>query len=158
MRHAVCLAAALAIFSAASHAESMAASARAQSSIDVRIVIPAFVRVKAQTDPGVVPIAEADVARGYVDVEDATSVMLTSNSAQGFAISVAFDETVVSRVALRVDGRAFEAAAAGTSLHVPAPRLIDKALRVGYRLFLAPGTVAGTHRWPVLLRFAPTAI
>jgi hypothetical protein len=117
-----------------------------------------MVRVKAQSDPAVVPIAQADVARGYVDVDEATSLVLTSNNPSGFAMSVAFDERIVSRVAVRIDGRVFEAASQGSALHVQAPKWIGKALRVGYRLFLAPGTSAGTYRWPVLLRFAPTAV
>lgn len=144
----------LAIAMFAAHAESAIGQSRAQVGIDVRIVIPAFARVKTQSDPGVVPIAKADVARGYVDVEDATSLVLTSNSPSGFAMSVAFDETIVSRVAVRIDGRVLEAAAQGSALHIQAPKLVEKAVRVGYRLFLAPGAVAGTCRWPVLLRWA----
>ncbi|MGZ5073768.1 MAG: hypothetical protein ACXWBL_11550, partial [Usitatibacter sp.] len=76
-------AAAFALFAlagAGAHAGSAIAPARAQASVDMRIVVPAFVRVEAQASPGVVPIGEADVARGYVDVDDATSLVLTSNS------------------------------------------------------------------------------
>ncbi len=159
LRRAACaLAGMLAIAMPAAYAESAIGQSRAQAGIDVRIVVPAFVRVKAQSDPGVIPIAEADVARGYVDVEDATSLVLTSNSPSGFAMSVAFDERIVSRVAVRIDGRVLEAAAQGSALHIQAPKLVEKAVRVGYRLFLAPGAAAGTYRWPVLLRFAPTSV
>ena len=148
---------ALAIAAPGAHAESETGTSRAQAGIDVRIVIPAFVRTRSQSDPAEVPIGEADVARGYVDLDEATSLVLTSNSPTGFTMAVAFDERLVSRVAVRIDGRVLEAAAPG-EIHVASRMIVDKALRVGYRLFLAPGASAGVHRWPVMLRFAPTAV
>ncbi|MGZ5104911.1 MAG: hypothetical protein ACXWHB_10720 [Usitatibacter sp.] len=154
-------AAAFALFAlagAGAHAGSAIAPARAQASVDMRIVVPAFVRVEAQASPGVVPIGEADVARGYVDVDDATSLVLTSNSRSGFAMSVVFDERIVSRVAVRIAGLALEAASQGSALHVQAAQMVAKPLRVGYRLFLARGAVAGTYRWPVILTFGPLAV
>jgi hypothetical protein len=151
------LALALAIAAPAAHAESVAGASRAQASIDVRIVIPAFVRTNSRSDPAEVPIGEADIARGYVDLDEATSLVLTSNSSSGYMVSVAFDERLVSRVAVRIDGRTLEAAAPG-EIHVPSRKVVDKLMRVGYRLFLAPNAAAGVHRWPVMLRFAPTAV
>jgi hypothetical protein len=151
------LAFALAIAAPAAIAESAAGIPHAQASIDVRIVIPAFVRTKAQSDPAEVPIGEADIARGYVDLDEATSLVLTSNSSSGYMVSVAFDERLVARVAVRIDGRTLEAAAPG-EIHVPSRKIIDKPLRVGYRLFLAPHAAPGVHRWPVMLRFAATAV
>jgi hypothetical protein len=159
LRRAACaLAGMLAIAMPAAYAESAIGQSRAQAGIDVRIVIPAFVRVKARSDPGVIPIAEADVARGYVDVDDATSLVLTSNSPSGFAVSVAFDERLVSRVAVRIGGHVLEAGPQASALHVQAPKMIEKPLRMGYRLFLVPGAAAGTYRWPVVLSFMPTAV
>jgi hypothetical protein len=147
----------LAIAAVGVHAESVTGTPRAQAGIDVRIVIPAFVRTSSQSDPTEVPIADADVARGYVDLDEASSLVLTSNSPTGFTMAVAFDERLVSRVAVRIDGRVLEAAAPG-EIHVASRMIVDKALRVGYRLFLAPGASAGVHRWPVMLRFAPTSV
>ncbi|HEY6721148.1 MAG TPA: hypothetical protein VI363_05870 [Burkholderiales bacterium] len=151
------LAFALAIAAPAARAESAAGTSHAQASIDMRIVIPAFVRTRSQSDPAEVPIGEADIVRGYVDLDEATSLVLTSNSSSGFMVSVAFDERLVSRVVVRIDGRVLEAAAPG-EIHVPSRKVVDKPMRVGYRLFLAPSASAGVHRWPVMLRFAPTAV
>jgi hypothetical protein len=148
---------ALAIVASGAHGESVTGTSRAQAGVDVRIVIPAFVRTRSQSDPVEVPIGEADVARGYVDLDEATSLVLTSNSPTGYTMAVAFDERLVSRVAVRIDGRVLEAAAPG-EIHVASRMIVDKALRLGYRLFLAPGASAGVHRWPVMLRFAPTSV
>lgn len=143
---------------APAHAESTVGTTRARAAIDMRIVIPAFVREKARTDPLQVAIGEADLAQGYVDVDEATSLELTSNGRSGFAISVSYDERLVSRVAMRIDGQHLEAASPGNSLHVQAVMMTAKAVKVGYRLFLKPGAAAGTYRWPVVLLFAPIAV
>jgi hypothetical protein len=151
------LAAALAVFMPGAHAESASGTSGAQASIDFRIVIPVVVRARAQSAPQFLPIDEGDIARGYVELKDATSIVLTSNSTSGYAVSVVFDERVVSRVEVRIQGRTLEAASQGSWLHVDAPRMADVPLRVGYRLFLAAGTRAGTYRWPVALAFGSGA-
>lgn len=126
----------------------------AHAGIDMRIVVPAFVRVSAQSDPAGVPIGAEDISRGYLDVEDAGSVVLTSNSSRGFAVLVAFDARLVSRIAVRIEGQAIEASQ-GSALQVQSPKVVAKTVRLGYRLFLAPGAAAGTYQWPVRLRFVP---
>ena len=139
-------------------AQDNVARLRAESSQDFRIVIPAFVRVTQRSDPVEVAVGASDVARGYVDVEDATSLMLVSNSPAGYTVRVGYDEKLVSRVAVRMNGNTLEMRAPGTEHHVASPRVTDKAVRVGYRLFLAPGAAPGSYRWPVALDFAPASI
>lgn len=148
---------ALAAFAAGTHAESGTGTHYARASINVRVVIPVVVRVKALLQPQSLPIREADVARGYVDLDDATSMRLTSNSLSGFSLSVAFDPKLVSRVIVRMQGLAVEAGAPGSWIHVEAPKMMDAPLRVGYRLYLAPGAHEGTFAWPVSLAFGADA-
>lgn len=151
------LCAALAGYAAGAHAESALGGSGARANIDLRIVIPAIVRAKALADPRSLPISELDVERGYVDVDDASSLVLTSNTASGYELSVAFDQRLVSRVAVRIQGSTLEAASQGSWLHVDAPKMIEAPVRVGYRLYLAPGAHSGTYRWPVALAFAAGA-
>jgi len=151
------LATAAAAFMAEAHAESATRSQGAQAHIDFRILIPVVVRARALTAPRYLPIGEADVARGYVDVDGATSLVLTSNSPVGYAVSVAFDKRLVSRVEVRIQGNTLEASSQESWLHVDAPRMLDAPVRVAYRLYLAAGAHAGTYRWPVALGFAAGA-
>lgn len=144
---------ALAAFAPRAHAEGATASARADARIILGVVIPAVVRVKAMSQPRSVRIDGVDVARGYVDVDDSTSMLVTSNSALGFTVSVTFDEQVVSRVLLRVQNSDLAAPSSGTWVHIDAPRMIEAPLRIGYRLFLARDVHEGTYRWPVALSF-----
>lgn len=111
----------------------------ARASVDFRIVIPAFVRVKTLVNPQRLQVTMRDVERGYVDLDDASSLLLTSNSPAGYSVSVAFDPTVVSEVDVRMPSRS------GV--------MIDAALHIGYRLHLKSGVAPGDYRWPVVLTF-----
>ena len=151
------LCAALAAFAAGARAEGTSGAVHVRASVDFGIVIPAIVRARALSQPIDLPISEGDISRGYVDLDGATSLVLTSNSAAGYAVSVAYDPRLVSRVTVRIQGASLEAASQGGWLHVDAPKLIETPLRVGYRLYLAAHAHAGTYRWPVALAFAPGA-
>jgi len=139
----------------AARASSSLGTSGAQASIDFKIVIPVVLRVKAAAEPREVSITDADVARGYVDVERGASLVVTSNSRAGFYVSIAFDSRLLARVVARLHGQAVEADAPGSSLHVDAARLVETPVNVGYRMYLAPGARPGTYRWPIGLAFAP---
>jgi hypothetical protein len=149
------LALVLATFAASARAESAQAPGQAAAHIDMRVVVPAVVVARGGHAPRDLVVGETDLARGYVDIPEDTAAVVTSNGAGGFALSVAFDRQVVSEVQLRLHGAALRAVAAGSWLHVDAPRMSDAPLRLGYRLVLAVGTRAGVHRWPVVLSFQP---
>jgi hypothetical protein len=129
----------------------------ARASLDFRIVVPVILRVEALREPRALAVTPGDVARGYVDVDDGTSLVLTSNNRAGFGVSIAADPAIVSRVVARLEGRSLEADAPAATVHVEAPRLLQEPIAVRYRLFLAPGLGAGTYGWPVRLAFAPGA-
>ena len=157
MRSILVLAAALTAFTGAAYAAGGSGSSQVRSSVDFAISIPAVVRAKALTEPRSLPIEDSDVLRGYVDVDEGSSLVLTSNAASGYSVSVAFDPRLVARVAVRIQGSVLEAASQGSWLHVEAPRMIDAPLRVGYRIFLTSVARAGTYRWPVALAFGTGA-
>jgi hypothetical protein len=111
--------------------------ARAQAHFQV--VIPAFVRVKALQSPATLEITAGDVAQGFIDLDAATSVQVTSNGPGGYAASAVFDRDILSQVEVRMPHRGGVA--------------VDETVRIGYRLHLNRGLGAGTYRWPVTLVF-----
>ena len=153
----VFLAAALVAAATGAQAMSSAGETRAQANIDFKIVIPVVLRVKAVDQQAEIAVTEADLARGYVEVAQGTSLVLTSNNRAGFGVSIAFDGGLLSRVVARIHGQDLESGASGGSLHIEAGKLIEAPMKVAYRLYLAPGAHAGTYRWPVALSFATTA-
>lgn len=148
------LAFALAAFAAGARGEAVQAAAHA-AHIDLQVVVPAVVVARGGHAPRELVIGDRDLERGYIDIPEDTAALVSSNSAEGFALSVAFDRTVVSEVQVRLQGASPAAAARGVWVHVDAPRMNDAPLRVGYRLVLAAGARAGAHRWPVALSFQP---
>ena len=149
LRAASLLAAVLAIAAPGVRAASAAGTSGAKASVDFHIVIPVVLRMKPVAQVDHVSITDAEIARGYVDVEDATSMRVASNSRSGFAVSLSFDARLVARVVARIHGREVDVGTTGSSAHIDAEKLIDAPLQVGYRLFIAPGTPPGTYRWPV---------
>jgi len=140
------------------HAESGSGQRSASTRLDFRIVIPAIVRVKALEQPAGIAVSEQDIAQGYIDIDRATSLLLTSNSTQGYSLGVAFDAQLLDRVRVRIAGQQFDAGAGTGRIAVHAAKLVDAPVEVGYRLYLKAGVHPGTYRWPVMLAFAPGAV
>jgi hypothetical protein len=149
-----CLLAVLAAVPAA-NAGSALGSVRASAGLDFRIVVPAMVRVQARAEPPSIALTAADIARGYVEIDEASAVTLTSNSSSGFALTVSFDTALVRAVEVRLGGATLRATQAGVSFPVYAGRLAASTMRIGYRILLAPGARPGSYRWPMALTYSP---
>jgi hypothetical protein len=132
-------------------------SAGARGRMDLAVVIPVVLRVVPVSEPRSVSIAPEDVARGYVDVDVATAMRVTSNNAAGFTAVISCDPALVTRVEARIGGQVIGVEAPGTSARIDLGKMLDAPLGVNYRLFLVSGAVPGTYRWPVALRLGPGA-
>jgi hypothetical protein len=150
-------AAALCIAASPAFADAATNSPASRTALQLRIVIPTVVRAAGLSHPERLEIGAQDIERGYVDVDDATSLSLTSNSRSGYSVSAAFDASVLSRVDVRIQGQNLAFTGGQGNGAVNAPRMTDAPVNVGYRLYFSAGTVAGRYRWPVVLSFGTTA-
>jgi hypothetical protein len=150
-RVAAVAAVALATLALAARGESTVGTTSADARIDFRIVIPRAVRAQAVAQQAFLAVAREDLERGYVDLPAASTLRITSNSPAGFGVLVSFDRHIVSRVVVRIRGQALDATVPGSAMQVQAPRMSREPVRVGYRLFLAPGLQPGRFAWPVAL-------
>ena len=148
---AAVLAAAMLGHVVAARAASATGESSAKASVDLAIVIPVVLRVRTEAQAAQLSIAEADIERGYVDVDAATRLRVSSNNPAGFVVALGFEPAIVSRVEARIAGQLLEARSSGESTPVHAPKLNDAPMDVAYRLHLAPGARPGTYRWPVRL-------
>lgn len=130
---------------------------KAAASIDLRVVIPTVLRIEPVSQPSHLQLDGEHIRQGYVDLDEATVVRMVSNARRGIDLSVALDGTLVSRAVIRVLGNEWTADAAGATTHVATPRLNGEVVKVSYRLYLDRRATAGTHRWPVGLRFSPAS-
>ncbi len=146
------------LMSGAVFAESARGAPDAKAQLDFKIVIPSMVRVKALVQPDRITIEQAQVERGYIDLDAASSLLLTSNSRQGYVLSASFDSGLLASVEVKVANQVLRAADGLASMRVDAPMLVDKLVGVSYRLYLKPGVRAGDYRWPVALAFSPSVV
>jgi hypothetical protein len=136
----------------------LAESGPGAARLDFTLVIPAMVRVKALVQPDRIAVEERHVSQGYIDIDDASSVLLTSNSKSGYQLSVAFDAGILARVRVRIASQQLDAEEGSGSMDVHAPKLVDVPVRASYRLYLRPQVRAGNYRWPVTLAFSTRVV
>lgn len=138
-------------------AEGNPAGKSARAAVELRIVVPAVVRVKAMAQPERIALEDRHIAQGYIDLDDASSLLLTSNSGRGYHLAVAFDAGILDRVRVRIAGHQLDASEGSGGLDVRAERLVDAPVHASYRLYLKPGVHPGSYRWPVALAFSTRA-
>jgi hypothetical protein len=126
--------------------------------LDFKIVIPPVFKVKALIAPRSLVIEQTDIERGYVDLRDASSLAIITNSRHGFMLSAQIDSTLLERAEVRVANQTLRAASDLSSMLVQLPAQSHNNIGVSYRLHLKQQTRAGEYRWPVVLTFSPQTI
>lgn len=130
-------------------------SAMAGTSATLRIsaVVLARANLNILKQPRELVVTDADVRRGFVQVQDASMIQLKNNSRAGCLLSFAsqglpFQETTVS-----VMGRDVVLGQDGGLVELPVTGNVMVSL--GYRFVLAQGTQPGTYAWPFSLSVSP---
>ena len=141
-----------------SHADSQTGTNSSSASVNVRIVIPAIIRVSTVSQPETILIEQQHIAQGYIDLEASTLVKITNNTRNGYLLAAQYDMQFLARVDVQISGQILSALPGMASMHVDAGIAIDKLVPISYRLHLAPGVRVGNYRWPVSLAFSLAAI
>ena len=130
----------------------------AAAHLNFRIVIPAIVRVKALSQPVNIKIEQTHIDRGYIDLDAASSLQLTSNSRRGYMLSANFNAELLEKIEVKLPHKTLHANERSSNMHVESPILIDEVVGVSYRLYLKPHVQAGEYQWPVALTFMPNVV
>lgn len=130
-----------------SHAQSSQSS---QAQLVVRVTVPRHATIRLDT-PRALTISEADVARGYVDVESPVELTVHSNVAEGYALFFHPQGGSVRQAVLQGLGGELRAGEAGAVAVRPAAGrgLWRDTLRLHVRFELSPAARAGTVPWPL---------
>lgn len=122
----------------------------AQASLSVTAVIARRTSIRIVQPPRVT-VSEADVARGFVEVDAPVEVVVQSNAAEGYALAFERHGDAFAQVQVQGLAQPLAFASGGAIANRPAAgRGVwrDQVL-LRFRFTLAAGTRAGEHRWPV---------
>lgn len=125
--------------------------------LELRAVVQAHASIAAVSAPQQVVLGAADVARGYLDLDQALEVAVRTNVPGGVLLAAAPTSAALRGVALsaaegepdvRAEGAGVWIAKQGVGLRL-------QRVRLRARLLIAPGAAPGTLAWPVSFRLAP---
>lgn len=130
---------------------------KAHAQLQVSATVLTMLKIKVASQQGQINIEQKHVSQGYIDVEDASVLLITSNNPNGFMMSVTHDPDLVSRVSATLS-QGGSRSSGENMIPVRTQQVRDEPMRVSYRLYLNPQAHIGSLPWPVALSFTPRAV
>lgn len=129
---------------------------KAEIRMQVSATILTMLKIKVTNQQSQINIEQMHVTQGYIDVMDASAMLITSNSPEGFMMSVAHDPEMVSRVSATLFQGGITSQGENM-ISVRTQSVKDEPMRISYRLYLNSQARVGKQPWPVVLSFTPRA-
>jgi len=123
--------------------------------MDLRVVVPALVKVIALAQQDGVQITAEHLRQGFVDVDAATLLQITHNTRSGLLLSAHIRADWVDHVVTRLLDQQLTLHRESGMVHVFMRRAERESVSVSYRLYLNARAAQGKHAWPIMLAFAP---
>ena len=127
----------------------------ARSSMGVSAVVLPVARMELQSVPAAVTVSATDLARGFVDIDQSTALVIHSNSPKGYALELmTLTPMMSSMVVYGLDSDLALGADGGTIVQRwRSPQVVN--LNLKFRFSLAPGLRPGNYPWPIHLAVRP---
>jgi hypothetical protein len=120
----------------------------ARADIQVSVTVMARTLIDSESSPRQLEVSAVDVARGYVEVQGATSLLVTNTNRRGYVLSVWPQVPVFSTVVVSSgDSQAELGADGGEIFERRWGKMLPLAL--DFRFMLAPGVKPGVYPWPL---------
>ncbi len=124
--------------------------------VQVSATVPGQASITAVSAPTQVQLAEADVARGYLDLPQTLEIAVRTNLPRGVLLTGASASGALRGVALSAAGEpGVYASGAGLLIDKLGVGLREQRVRLYVRLLLGPGAAAGPMAWPVAFSLMP---
>jgi hypothetical protein len=146
-------------FAAATLSAGVAPAARADTHrIDVQAVVLRHASISGLRAPEQVTLSAADVARGYVDLEQPVEVEIRTNSPNGVMLGFNLNSPLVRAAHFEGEDVQLGVNTGATVVLVPkiGVGLRKQTLQLRTRLMLAPGAQPGVIAWPIAVFIAPS--
>ena len=124
--------------------------------MQVSATILTMLKIKVTSQQSQINIEQKHIAQGYMDVSDGSAMLITSNSPEGFMMSVTHDPEMVSRVSATLSQGGITSQGENM-IAVRTQTVKDEPMRISYRLYLSSQARVGNLPWPVALSFTPRA-
>jgi hypothetical protein len=141
----------LAAASIAPHAD--AASVRSQ--IAVTAFVPAQTVSQTVSQPAQITITAADIARGYVDMPEASQLRVTSNNPVGYVVDFFSRLPIFTSVTVSSTGGSADLGPDGGAIVERGSHGRDIPLHLSFRFNLNAQVQPGTYPWPLALNVRP---
>lgn len=126
-------------------------AAGGKGTVQVSATIAAKLSQKKLQHPTTLRITATDAARGYLEVPAGTVMQVSTNDRDGYVLNFGFEGMMVKQAEVAINGRSVIVPAEGGLVHLPFAGLNGEMVQITYRLYLAPGTTAGSYAWPVVV-------
>jgi hypothetical protein len=138
---------------AAAHVPVAEAGIALSRQVSLNAIVLARAQLNVLKQPRNLVITDADVRRGFVQIDGATLVEIKTNSPAGCLLSFAVHELPFRETSVNIMGREIVLGPDGGLVTLP---VTDKStVTLNYRFVLAPETMAGTYAWPFALAVSP---
>jgi hypothetical protein len=130
------------------------AAAGDRARVDIQATVQARAMIDRQRLPQSVVISEADVQRGYIDLEQPVEIGIRTNHAAGVLLDLSLNARELQSVDVR-EAQGGEVRAASVFVPQPERGLRAHTVSLKVRLKLAPGTAPGTIAYPFSVSLSP---
>ncbi len=130
-----------------------AEAATVSTTIRVRAVVLAHADLIILKQPAELVVTDADVRRGYVELDGASVIELKNNTRAGCLLSVSARGLPFQETSIDIMGRTVVLGPDGGLVTLPVMGRTIVAL--SYRFVLSKGTQPGTYAWPFSLSVSP---
>ncbi len=121
----------------------------ASSTLAVSVTVIAEAKMQTRYQAAQLKITEADVERGYVEVQAASRFSVSTSSRAGFFIEFHPVGNIFDSVQVVGLGRAFQLGVEAGTVIMRGPQVPNQIHDLNYRFMLRSGTLPGDYPWPL---------
>jgi hypothetical protein len=122
------------------------------SQIAVTAFVPAQAVAQLVQQPYEITITNADIARGYVEIPNASQLRITANNPAGFVVEFFNRLAIFTSVRITSGGGSVDLGSDGGAIVERGRHGRDMPLNLSYRFNLTAQVQPGTYTWPLVLR------
>jgi hypothetical protein len=126
-----------------------------RSEIAVTAFVPAQTVARQVSQPSEITITAADVARGYVDIQAASQLRITSNNPIGYIVDFFSRLPIFTSVTVSSAGGSADLGPDGGAIIQRGQQGRDMPLQLSFRFNLTAQIQPGTYPWPLALNVRP---